>query len=1000
MLLPILSVVMSTMAALPPVPHLDLPPCLAATLAPLLGTALVQPEVPSQAEMVAASATKVGDLGDYLKCIRLVNGTERIASYALVQFSVAIVANQAPASLNYGVCLPATCEAASVESSFRDDLPVAIQQNEGVVEYYTLELSLLTQVVAQIDLDNTTFAALTELLRNGSAVANATGFPELASTLSFAASIVASAGRAHDGLRDAEDYLDALNTTNATALAEELEAVDQTITHGLPGHPWSQMLGQLQGKLKEALQAANATGQLLSSLNAMARDSDFSVTIGRQTSPVGPAGIVLIVLFGVLTALTAWATVDQVRAERHASSASVHPRSLSPSLPPAASAAPLPPAATPPALSAPLLVAPPEVRVVCATHGEAAAPPSAAGHLSVPRKPAAFKPPPSLLSAFSLVRNWRSLGARRADGTMGCLDGLRCLSMAWVIFGHTIVYSGAGGGMQFYAELLPKGFSPPPGADDVAVPPNGGLLSTMAYQLVPAAFFAVDTFFWMGGLLTSVALIKQMRKLSTARWWKVYPAYAVGRWVRLTPLVIVAILWMVGINPALGDGPFWATQKDQAMCERTWWWDVLCTRSPTLQGAQHTAPTPRTNPQHHHPTHMLSWLAHATLSRFPPSRLLALPPSRPPPGSPPRPPLDPPRPPSPPQSHLLTLSPIECTAMLRLCTDIQNIMSLARPQDPQCLGHFWYLANDMQFFLLTPLVVCPYVMRAALGWALLLAVLMASTIANVVIAVQHDYAASPLLDPGYFSHIYVQPWTRVQPYAVGIGLAFVWDGWCLATSRALAAPRRTTTTASSRATDEVHPATPELSTPPEGPGPVGEVPKPASDTGGGIGPLRHRMDPMLVWAICAVSAAIMLADMFGTYGLYQHYPTEWTTGQNTSYIALSRLGWAIGLSGLAFLCFAEETPTLNAFLSFGPFEVLGKLCFAAYVVHPLIITPIVFGSSDMIKFSNAWFAASFTTYLVWAMGVALVLWLLVEKPSANLLASALAKLGLGGGGGA
>jgi len=35
-------------------------------------------------------------------------------------------------------------------------------------------------------------------------------------------------------------------------------------------------------------------------------------------------------------------------------------------------------------------------------------------------------------------------------------------------------------------------------------------------------------------------------------------------------------------------------------------------------------------------------------------------------------------------------------------------------------------------------------------------------------------------------------------------------------------------------------------------------------------------------------------------------------------------------------------------------------------------------------------------YVVWASCVALFLWLLVEKPSANLLAAGLARLGLGG----
>ena len=96
----------------------------------------------------------------------------------------------------------------------------------------------------------------------------------------------------------------------------------------------------------------------------------------------------------------------------------------------------------------------------------------------------------------------------------------------------------------------------------------------MAYQIVPGAFFAVDTFFWMGGLLTALALLKQMRRMR-AGWFRLYPAFLVGRWVRLTPLVLVAILWTIGVNDALGDGPFWALKLDSTECAKSWWADIL-----------------------------------------------------------------------------------------------------------------------------------------------------------------------------------------------------------------------------------------------------------------------------------------------------------------------------------------------------------------------------------------------------------------------------------------
>lgn len=255
---------------------------------------------------------------------------------------------------------------------------------------------------------------------------------------------------------------------------------------------------------------------------------------------------------------------------------------------------------------------------------------------------------------------------------MACLDGLRCLSMAWVILGHTLVFPAIEpiGGLQYSERALGtaslrtlpthppvppparlptapvrhpgagpdlpshKPFAPsgcavsellpvplPPGSSDVSIPPNGGVLAEMAYQILPGAFFAVDTFFWMGGLLTALALLKQMRRMR-AGWFRQYPVFVIRRWVRLTPLVLVAILWTIGVNDALGDGPFWALQGDSAECAKSWWVEILY---------------------------------------------------------------------------------------------VQNFMWLARPEYSQCLPHLWYLSNDMQFYLCAPLLVFPFVVYKAAG---------------------------------------------------------------------------------------------------------------------------------------------------------------------------------------------------------------------------------------------------------------------------------------------
>jgi len=479
---------------------------------------------------------------------------------------------------------------------------------------------------------------------------------------------------------------------------------------------------------------------------------------------------------------------------------------------------------------------------------QTAATTAAAGHLK------GKAPRLTVLSCFSLTRNWTSFRTLRSDNTMGCLDGMRCFSMAWVIFGHTIVYAMGAGGLQFTAELMPLGFADhfPSGLlDSVSVPPQGGRIMRVSYQLLPAAFFAVDTFFWMSGLLTGLPLLKQMRT-SGASWFRFYPCYIISRWVRLTPLVIMAILFTIGIIPTLGEGPFWA---------------LLTSNTGTVSEVQACRNG--------------GWLVDVLY--------------------------------------------------------LQNIFSLVDDKNGlgSCEGHLWYLSNDFQFFLLAPLIMFPFSISSRLGWFVLALVLAGSTAANVLISLRHHFSASPLFDQAYFTQVYVQPWCRIQPYLVGLALAVFWQH---------------------------HDSS-------------------------------KRMAPWLVWSIILASAAAMLAIIFGTFGLYQHYPTAWGDAQNIPYIALSRLGWAVCLSALSYLCFTGEMPICNGLLSWWPLQIYAKLTFAAYVCHPLIMRAMNYSNISFISFTDAWYAEMFIVYLVWASLVAFVFWLLVEKPIANLLALVLGCLG-------
>jgi len=75
--------------------------------------------------------------------------------------------------------------------------------------------------------------------------------------------------------------------------------------------------------------------------------------------------------------------------------------------------------------------------------------------------------------------------------------------------------------------------------------------------MIPAAYFAVDTFFWIGGFLITFGMLEQVRKAKSFP--KFYFGSVLHRFVRIWPTYMLAILMYWKVAPYLGNGPIWKT---------------------------------------------------------------------------------------------------------------------------------------------------------------------------------------------------------------------------------------------------------------------------------------------------------------------------------------------------------------------------------------------------------------------------------------------------------
>jgi peptidoglycan/LPS O-acetylase OafA/YrhL len=106
---------------------------------------------------------------------------------------------------------------------------------------------------------------------------------------------------------------------------------------------------------------------------------------------------------------------------------------------------------------------------------------------------------------------------------------MRVLSIFWIVLGHDMWFRFMN--MKNWMETI-----------NIITTPG---IAT----LVPAAYFAVDTFFWIGGFLVTIGMVDQLKKAKS--FGKFYGFCILHRFVRIWPTYMLALLIYWKVSPYL-----------------------------------------------------------------------------------------------------------------------------------------------------------------------------------------------------------------------------------------------------------------------------------------------------------------------------------------------------------------------------------------------------------------------------------------------------------------
>ncbi|CAG7815907.1 unnamed protein product [Allacma fusca] len=158
-----------------------------------------------------------------------------------------------------------------------------------------------------------------------------------------------------------------------------------------------------------------------------------------------------------------------------------------------------------------------------------------------------------IVVAFSVSTNTkRWLNTKGGSENFSCLNGIRFLTMAWVLLSHVFLSATSMAWNGVDIKHIYK--------DWTAYPILNGTL-------------AVDTFFVLSGFLVSYNLLKMLDK-TNGRFN--YFLFVVHRYLRLTPSVLIMLGILATILPYTGSGPSWtAVDMEKDACQSYWWRNIL-----------------------------------------------------------------------------------------------------------------------------------------------------------------------------------------------------------------------------------------------------------------------------------------------------------------------------------------------------------------------------------------------------------------------------------------
>ncbi|XP_020810599.1 nose resistant to fluoxetine protein 6-like [Drosophila serrata] len=420
---------------------------------------------------------------------------------------------------------------------------------------------------------------------------------------------------------------------------------------------------------------------------------------------------------------------------------------------------------------------------------------------------------PALVKIISARANSRALFRVVNDtsnpNVISCLNGIRCLSLIWVVYLHEHMYS--------------------------LISPNINFVHAISWMEKPFAsfflhgYFSVDSFLFIGGLLVSMTALRSMEKTKGKL---NVPMMYLHRIIRILPVLAMAILVYMKLMPVLSGGPLFKSGfHGKEACQNGWYWDLLF---------------------------------------------------------------------------------------------IQNYAT------EDCLDQSWYLAVDMQLYIISPLLLIAlykWGKKAAAGILVLIVLLSGCLFATQMVNHYSMMRKNGGGDPEANAKLYLATHTHAAPWLIG----FLF-GYFLHLNRGK----------------------------------------------------KFELNRLVVWGGWFLSLAMIFTSIFALYPAGKWSAPALSTVEESLYYTLTRVGWPLALCWIVFACMQGYGSLANSLLSSPLWQPLSRLSYSIFIWHMFVQEVNSRNVRTSTYFSNYKVMLNFWSDFGISLVMSYLLYLIIEAPIGGL----------------